>query len=496
MKITKGLKIAHLCNFAEGKSGMYESVKDICYYENEIGYNAKIVDVVANNPLRLNIMKDCQIIKDGLIVGIEEDEWTQQCEIINWHRYLPEEFFSQARRNFILWLHGQPDFVFLQENDGKDKAYSLIKGSYNSLPQCRAFVGMWEDHDKGYWEHLLRGKLLSTGNPWIRLENYQMNSDVNFDPNHIKLVCMDTWRSTKTPFYVINAVITLIDMYEEGKLPYKVTLDIFGQDIKAIKRVWFVLTEKYLNKYIFFRGYANVSEIFNNYDIVLTTGSEETRVIRESLASGMPLIVGETHCKYSDYKAPFRAPYKYAEEIMRLIDNIKDKDKRKALMEKNRNYALENFDVRKNSKPIFELFERIYRDSLKREYTPTYFANLPKKADSKCNFDINKVEDKFSIKILSCCVFKDNSIFKELKNVDKYHIPYQDIVNHSEEEEYILDYILKDELPEKFFDYIYIDYYDILTEDAKKTFWDYLLKIAKNGEDSIIKGELINLNNV
>ena len=183
---------------------------------------------------------------------------------------------------------------------------------------------MWEDHDLGYWGHLLTDKLVSTHNPWMDLSTVQMHSDVNFNPNHIRLANFDTWRSTKTPFYVVNAVKTLIQMYERGEIPFKVTIDLFGQDPKAMSKVWIVLCQEYINKYIFFRGYAHPQEIFDNFDAILTTGSEETRVVRESLDAGMPLIVGETHCKYTDYKAPFRAPYIYAQEIIRLCNDFRD----------------------------------------------------------------------------------------------------------------------------------------------------------------------------
>ena len=481
-----------MTNWAPGKSGMYESVQEMMYEERRLGYDARIVDVVPNNPLRLQFEKKHKTLREGLVQGMEEDTWSSEADILCWHRYLPEIYFNEPRKNLVLFLHGERDFVFFQEEDKKDKAFSLIKGAYNGLPQCHAFVGMWEDHDLGYWNHLLPDKLVSTGNPWVDISKIEVHSDANFNPDHIRLVNFDTWRSTKNPFYVINAVKTLIQQYERGELPFKVTIDLFGQDPKGMNKVWIVLCQEYINKYIFFRCYAQPQEIFDNFDAVLTSGSEETRVIRESLAAGMPLIVGETHCRYTDYKAPFRAPHIYAKEIVRMCNDIRDDKKRKAIAEKNRKYAEKNFDIKKNIKPIVEIFEKIAKESKYREYTPKYWKEFPEKANSapEADQDVDNNIDTFKTKVLNCTVSKN--YFDRYKNADVYNLLFKDIVKYNEEAEYIVDYKWDEKLPENFFDIIYIDYADILPETYKKKFMKYIEKIKKdNGE--IVYGKLQNL---
>ena len=81
MARTKGLKIAHMTNFAPDRSGMYMSVEELMYRELEVGYDAKIVDVVKNNPLRLKECKNYQAIKDGLVIGAENDNFSQEADI-------------------------------------------------------------------------------------------------------------------------------------------------------------------------------------------------------------------------------------------------------------------------------------------------------------------------------------------------------------------------------------------------------------------------------
>lgn len=487
MNVTKGLKIVHMTNWAPNKSGMYESVEEMMYEERRLGYDARIVDVVPNNPLRMREEKNHRTLRDGLVKGFENEEWSSEADILCWHRYLPEIYFKDPRKNLVLFLHGQPDFVFFQEEDDKDKAFSLIKGAYNSLPQCSAFIGMWRDHDLGYWGHLLPGKLVSTCNPWMNLDRVRMHSDSNFNPNHIRLANFDTWRSTKTPFYVVNAVKTLIRQYEAGEIPYKITLDLFGQEPKGIKNVWIVLCQEYINKYIFFRGYAHNQEIFDNFDAILTTGSEETRVVRESLAAGMPLIVGETHCDYTDYKAPFRAPHKYAEEILRMCGDLRDDKKRKAIMEKNRKYAVDNFDIRKNIRPVIETFERIARESRMKEYTPKYWEAFPSNAKSVEDGNQIELSDSHGTKVLNCTVSDDG--FGGYENIDKYSIRFDEMINYNEEAEYIVDYKIDEKFPDNYFDAIYVDYLDILPRFHRERFEKYLKRIKKE-DGKIIKGHL------
>jgi hypothetical protein len=86
MKITKNMKIVHLTNFAPGKSGMYESVHELMEEERRVGYDARIVDVVANNPLRLKDCKNYPSVKNGFVIGTENDTFSQEADILCWHR--------------------------------------------------------------------------------------------------------------------------------------------------------------------------------------------------------------------------------------------------------------------------------------------------------------------------------------------------------------------------------------------------------------------------
>jgi hypothetical protein len=402
---------------------------------------------------------------------------------------MPEEYFKDKRKNFVMFLHGMPDFVFMQEHEKHDKAFSLIKNSYDQIPNCYNYIGMWDAH-KDYWDHLLPGRLINT-NCWTDLRRIAKKSDVNFDKNHIKLVCFDTWRGHKEPYWVINAVKTLIRRYETGKIPFKVTLDIYGQDVQTIPSVWIALTQEYLNKYIYFRGYSEPQEIFDNYDIALTQVVEETRIVRESLLSGIPLIVGDESAPFTDYKAGFRNVTNYANVLEKCCYDICDDKKRKAIHEKNRNYAIANYDVTKNAEPIFECFERIYAESKNREKTP----ELLKKSYNISFNDNEEVVDEFKTKVLICSI-KDIKIFEDKKNIDKYYLPYEDVVVLNDDKDYVQGYkINKGKFPKKYFNHIYIDYLDIMPEEQKKEMISFLEDISI--DKKIVKGEIneIELNN-
>lgn len=484
MNRTKGLKIAHMCNVAFGKSGMFESVYELMHQELAVGYNAKIIDVVANNPIRKKINKNHPDLLNGNIIGTEEDNFSQDADILCWHRFMPEEYFEDKRKNLIMFLHGMPDFVFMQEHEKQDKAFSLIAKSYSQIPNCYYYIGMWKVHE-GYWNHLLPGKLVNT-NCWADLTRIQPKADYNFNKEHIKLVCFDTWRGHKEPYWVINAVKILINKYERGEIPFKVTLDIYGQDVSSIPEVWILLVKEYLNKYIFFRGYGQPQDIFNNYDIALTQIVEETRIVRESLLSGIPLIVGEESVEYTDYGAGFRNVEAYSREIERCCLDIMDDDKRKAIHKKNREYAIQNYDVVKNAEPIFDCFEKVYEESKNRELTPEVLKSYKVEKEIE-NFDFNKIKNEFKTKVLICSINSDKKDIKGLENIDYYYIPYSQIANVKND--YVESYLIKEEYPEKYFDFIYIDYLDIMPQLDREKLEKYINKIKTvNGELIISKG--------
>ena len=45
------MKIAHVCNYAPGLSGMYGSVKELCLEERKLGEQAEIIDDAAASSL-------------------------------------------------------------------------------------------------------------------------------------------------------------------------------------------------------------------------------------------------------------------------------------------------------------------------------------------------------------------------------------------------------------------------------------------------------------
>jgi hypothetical protein len=240
-----------------------------------------------------------------------------------------------------------------------------------------------------------------------------------------------------------------------------------------------------LNKYIYFRGYANPQEIFDNHDISLTQIREETRVVRESLLAGMPLVVGETSAPYTSYKAGFRDVGAYADEIERCCLDIRDEVKRRHIMQTNREYALKIFDIKRNSKPIFECFERIMSEGEMKEKTPDYWAKAKFKVDGPPQ--IKPDENSFKTKILVCSVDKHKK--PKGSKEDFYYLHYKDILQMHKKEDYIEDYTINEKYPENYFNYIYVDYLDIVPETVRELLLKYFNKIIKE-EGNIIQSKI------
>ena len=479
------LKICHLCNWAPGKAGMSQTVLDMVEEERRLGHEAFFIDVQKNNPFRKN---NHPAVQDGVVIGIEDQRATnlmKDCDIYGWHRYMPQEFWEDKRKNLVLFLHGRPDHVFLDEEDAskkrklvgnknqtKDRSFALIKSAYDHVVNCRAIVGLWDVLDKGFWKHLLKDKLFSMS-AWANTDIYGYKNYCNFNPKEVRLATFDTWRSVKNPYYVINAARVLMYEYEMGLSDVKYTLDIYGNEPSQMDEVWLTLTSDYLGKFIFFRGYAQTEEIFNNSDIIITSSNDETRIVRESLANGI-CLVADADVPFTSFQANYRDPYAVAMEIKRASEYLESKENQVKLVEDNREYAKKHFDIKQNITPVIDLFYDLVDECNFREILPETRKTMDYKVEPlEMNF-----KDDYSTKVLNCTFRRDKSPFIN-KKVDNYFWDYEQIC--IVDQEYIDDFDFSNDFIHEFFDIIYVDYYDCIANKDRHLFDLWINKLITKG---------------
>lgn len=361
MKISQGKKIAHFCNYSPIDSGIYTETRDLVMEELRRGYDAYIIDHLADNPNRQNPNLHDHLFKQGRIIGIENDDISDTADLICWHSFLPEKIRNDPTKDLVMFLHGMPSFVFYNELYGGDTVLSFLKTAEQTLPQCHRFISLWPTHQP-FWENIFREKLLVT-KPIIDCESIRLKKDDGFDPTHMRLVVMDTWRGGKEPYYIFNAVQQLMTRQAEGNLAAEVTLSIYGQGADKIQPVWRALIRDEFEPFFKYMGRAEPQTIFDNHDILLTQVGEiptESRVIREALLAGMPIVSGYAYDPWTQFKHDCRDICGYADQILRCFNSLLDPKQRNHRRRIRRQRAMDAFDIRQNGDAIFDCYEQIF----------------------------------------------------------------------------------------------------------------------------------------
>lgn len=366
VSISKGKKIVHFCNYSPIDSGIYTETRDLVNEELRVGYDAWIVDNIVNNPARLDPSLHDDLFKKERIIGLEAYDESFKADLFCWHSFTPESVLNNTENNLVMFLHGMPSHVFYNEIYGGEKVLTYLKTAHQTLPHCHAFITLWPSH-KPYWENVLAEKLLVI-DPIIDTRCIRLKTDDQFDPNHMKLVVVDSWRGGKEPYYIFNAVQKLMAEYEDNKTECKVTLNIYGQGQDKIQPVWHGLIREGFDKYFIFKGRNNPQPIFDTHDILLTQVGQiatESRVIREGLLSGIPIVSGMANVDWTPFRHDCRDIDGYAAEIMKCWNSLRDTEKRRRLHIQNREFVCEKYDIRKSAYPLFQCYESIFNKSSK-----------------------------------------------------------------------------------------------------------------------------------
>ena len=361
MEISKGKEIVHFCNYGPIDSGMYKTTRDLVYEELRVGYNAWIVDTIADNKIRHEGICHDSLFKEGRVIGFENYDISRPVDLVCWHSWVPQAYLDDRTRNLVMFLHGMPSFVFYNELYNMGPVLSFLKRSYHDLPHCHFYITLWPSHQP-FWDNIVRDKLVTTSS-WVDGDSLALKSDSGFDASHLRLVVMDTWRGGKEPYYIIHAAQVLMSRYERGEIPCKVTLDIYGQDVNNVQPVWHATIREGLEEYVHFTGKDDPVAIFDNHDILLTQIGDESRIVREGLLSGIPIVSGYPYAPWTPFKHDCRDIEGYADAILNCWGQMQGREKRLEMHQNNRDIARDRFDIVKNVTPIFGCYEKIFNDA-------------------------------------------------------------------------------------------------------------------------------------
>jgi len=332
------MKIAHFAIFAPHACGQYETVKDLILAERQAGIDARFIDYgFENKPESRTGLKD-GIIETQPLAWAKED-----ADIGFFHSSAPPDL----NISLVCALHGRPENSFRLEYFKLNPVISFLQAAAKKK-KFQAYVTFWPEYTF-YWSRLLPGEKI-----------YHVPAPVNFDlfspdgPKHDfgtfagepNIVIADMWREDYTPFNLVFAA----QYFKEHFYP-KAKLHIYGvpRDNTSVN---FLSSFKKMGLMGEIWGIVPfLDEIYRSADMVITPNIIATRIIRESLASGTP-VVAPRGCSLTEFKGEPRDIKDFATAMKQCWES-------KPTREDVRQFAYQQFNPEKIGNEIKKVCERV-----------------------------------------------------------------------------------------------------------------------------------------
>ena len=281
------MKVAHLAQFAPNSCGLYHTAKDLILAEREVGIDARFI---AFNDKYEGIKKDGDF-------KTEDIKWAYHADILVRHSAIPMHLQGSGIP-IVMAMHGRPESSFRLEQHGSKPIISAFAGKVSDC-RYKAFLTFWPEYID-IWSKIIPEDKLFYVPPVVDLSEYSPDGkafDWGADRGDCNILVADMWREDVLPFNVIFAAAKFAKKHN-GKV------HIVGIDKKCIPGMNPLLLGLKKEKVL---GYAagqmkGIKGFYNASDIVVTPHVIATRIIREALASGVPVVAG-SGCKYTKYTA-------------------------------------------------------------------------------------------------------------------------------------------------------------------------------------------------
>ena len=345
------MKVVHFAVFGPGRSGQYATVKDLIIAERSVGIDAQLVDCNA-----CQTCKQSKVIvgsTDGPIktVGLEE---AKTADILVRHSLIPHEI-EQLGIPMVLCLHGRPENSFLLEKYKTVPVYSFLEQVAND-DRYKAFVTFWQEY-MFHFSKLLPKKQVYYVPSMVNLNEYSpIGKTFNLGkksgaPN---ILIADIWREDTTPFNVLFSAVKFREEYCPGA-----KIHIFGMDSSKKNRASDIVTRRLqltgaLGEV--FTLSPDMPERYRAGDILVTPHVIATRVVREALASGLPIVAG-TGNKYTQWTANPMDISGFAAEINSCWNYIKHQPD--VAINEARELAEKEFNLQQAGEAMKKVFESV-----------------------------------------------------------------------------------------------------------------------------------------
>ena len=382
----KQIKAAHIAAFTPGRCGLYQTTREVILAERAVGIDARLID--CGNAAEVGEIKKSQLemvpffknlgfaanqamqcatdyLKskgeykvdpvdpgtedDGVIV--EDPKWVDECDIIIGHSGVPQHLESKNNIPYIMCCHGRPKSSFLLEWSGQYPVY-LGYTKMNQNPKIVKFVTFWKEHfpqlsmivDPKKIEYIPACVDLEKFNPKGEKGKFENMGEKNI------LIC-DIWREDIDPYNVVHASHYFCLKHKNWKF------HVLGAKPQSELGPWNILLGNCQRMGTLGEISGLVKEIDKAYrtaDMMLTPHRIATRTVRESLASGLPLVAEEGN-PYTPFHAPTWHLDRFIAEMERCAKKIEQDTQ--SVQIRMRKSAEANFSLEATGKAMKSLIE-------------------------------------------------------------------------------------------------------------------------------------------
>jgi len=280
------LRTAAFSVFGPGRCGLYHTARDLILSERAMGIDAQLCCVEGDKDVG---QTDGPITVQPWQYGLDADVWVR-------HSALHPELEGMDRP-IIMALHGRPESSYrLGVSDG-NLIFDCV-ANRSADQRYRAFIYFWPEF-RHHWEAIIPPEKLFYVPAMIDGPAYAGGKRLNLagDP---KILIADIWRDDLTPLDSIVAAAAYIEKYAPNG-----RIHIVGLPVKKERAVIMPLLNGLVRKGVIGSMAGQVGNIADYYatcDVVVTPHTIATRIIRESLSAGLPVVAG-AGCQFTPYRA-------------------------------------------------------------------------------------------------------------------------------------------------------------------------------------------------
>jgi len=326
------MEIVHFAPFGPNRAGIYEAARDMVRADTQRGHFTNFVDVgpVRNDGVQEKAQVGVVDDRGGFALVTMPPHWADTADLLVYHTGVPDGWVVRNEAPIITVIHGRPLAVFRPEQNGAPSrnGYTLLH-SLGQWPRLKKAVYFWPEFTP-YWRNILpEEKLAPIDFPPIDLKRFTPDGPVHeFSQEHRgrwNALIADAWREDVDIFEIANGAIEAVKRRPGLKI-HCYSVETVAEPVGHVAPCWQVL----LDALAYWGGCGELNgrqpgleQVYRAVDFVMSPNRIVTRIIGESLASGVP-VLAPRGCKVTPYQADIFDPEEVGVVAAQIIHDLEE----------------------------------------------------------------------------------------------------------------------------------------------------------------------------